>query len=74
MVTIKSWLESDQNLWSIEKMKYERVKQYFSKVGLYVAIKTAISLVETDQVKTLTKSMVNRQQAVIENKGHHIKR
>lgn len=72
MVTIKSWLESDQNLWSIEKMKYERVKQYFSKVGLYVAIKTAMSLVETDQVKTLTKSMVNRQQAVIENKGHHI--
>lgn len=72
MVTIKSWLESDQNLWSIEKMKYERVKQYFSKIGLYVAIKTAMSLVETDQVKTLTKSMVNRQQAVIENKGHHI--
>lgn len=74
MVTIKSWLESDQNLWSIEKMKYERVKQYFSKVGLYVAIKTAMSLVETDQVKTITKSMVNRQEAVIENKGHHIKR
>lgn len=74
MVTIKSWLESDQNLWSIEKMKYERVKQYFSKIGLYVAIKTAMSLVETDQVKTITKSMVNRQEAVIENKGHHIKR
>ena len=52
----KFWFESDQNLWSLVKMKlFEGGKQHDSKADLWKAIKTTMSEIDPAEVKKQNK-------------------
>ena len=66
-------LSLNKNLWSVVKIRlYEGGKQYKSTADIWEAIKTTIEPAEVKNKRT--KSVDIRLVAVIERKGHQIKK